>query len=67
MIHYDEELQQQISDFLSKKSVCTILPFLLFFPKQNITLEHFIMIHKIERVKNYLFTMNFLSKKLLIK
>lgn len=56
MIHYDEELQQiNFSDFLSEKigmhytTISTV-----FSQSKCITLEHFIMIHKIERVKELL-------------
>jgi AraC-like DNA-binding protein len=56
MIHYDEEMQRtNFSDFLSKKiglhytTISTI-----FSQNKNITLEHFIVIHKIERVKELL-------------
>jgi ABC-type microcin C transport system permease subunit YejB len=38
----------------------------IIFAKQGITIENFIVINKIERVKNYLFMMTFPLKKLLL-
>jgi hypothetical protein len=38
MIHYDEELQQQISDFLSEKIGMHYTTISIFFPKTNVLL-----------------------------